>query len=407
MLAIIRKFAQSWVAMLLFIPLTISFLVFGVRDVLHPKFSDAVVTAGSHEVSPAAFKREFGILLQGAKQQTGQDISVSDAIAAGFDQQILNEIESQNGLSEYLTRIGVRPADYLVDLEINEAPSFANALGTFDQAKLDEWLAANGVTAAELKGDIRDDIALRQTVSGLAAGLQTPKIYGALLASYNLEGRAISYFVLDPHSVPPPPQPTDAQLQNLINTRLRPRPEMRTLSVVRFSASALAPSMPVDEAKVQALYDAAKSTLSQPEKRSLIEFATQDAGKAQTIATRLKAGDSPDAIAKAVGVVPTALTDKVKTDVVDPQVADPAFSASAGQVVGPIRSGLAGYAVVKVIKITPAVTPTLAQLRAQLEAQVRLNAARAQIYDAVKKYAAAHNWAPTSPTPRARRARRR
>src|SRR5579872_5607484 len=66
MLAFIRRFSQSPVAMLLFIPLTISFLVFGVRDVLHPKFTDAVVSAGSHEVSPAAFKRDFAEALQGA-----------------------------------------------------------------------------------------------------------------------------------------------------------------------------------------------------------------------------------------------------------------------------------------------------------------------------------------------------
>jgi peptidyl-prolyl cis-trans isomerase D len=393
MLAIIRKFAQSWVAMLLFIPLTISFLVFGVRDVLHPKFTDAVVSAGSHEVSPSAFKRDFGTALQGAKQQTGQDVSMSDAIAAGYDQQMLSELEGQVALNEYLTRIGVVPAEHLVDLEINEAPRFANALGQFDQTLLDEWLAAQGLSAVELKSDIRDDIALRQTAAGLGAGLQTPKIYGALFASYNLEGRAISYFVLGPQSVPPPPPPTDAQLQALINQHVAQltRPEMRTLSVVRFSAASLAPSMPVDETKVQALYDAARPTLSQPEKRSLIELATPDAGKAQTIAARLKAGDNPDAIGKALDVTPATLSDKTKADVVDPAVADPAFAASEGQVLGPIKSGLAGYAVVKVVKVTPAVTPTLAQLRPQLEAQVRQNAAIQKVFDAVKTYEDAHN----------------
>jgi peptidyl-prolyl cis-trans isomerase D len=393
MLAIIRKFSQSWVAMLLFIPLTISFLVFGVRDVLHPKFTDAVIQAGSHEVSPSAFKRDFEVALQGAKQQSGQDVSVNDAIAAGYDEQILSEIESQVALNEYLKRAGVVPAEHLVDLEINEAPRFANALGQFDQTLLNEWLAEQGLSAVELKSDIRDDIALRQTAAGLAAGLQTPKIYGALLASYNLEGRAISYFVLDPHSVPLPAPPTDAQLQALIDQHAAQltRPEMRTLSVVRFSAAALAPSMPVDETKVQALYEAAKSTQSQPEKRSLIEFATTDAGKAQTIATQLKAGDSPDAIGKALGITPETLDDKEKGDVVDPAVADPTFTASQGQVLGPIKSGLAGYAVVKVVKITPAVMPTLAQLRPQLEAQVRQNAAIQKVFDAVKTYEDAHN----------------
>ncbi|HXQ10318.1 MAG TPA: peptidyl-prolyl cis-trans isomerase [Caulobacteraceae bacterium] len=393
MLAIIRKFAQSWVAMLLFIPLTISFLVFGVRDVLHPKFTDAVVQAGSHEISPSVFKRDFEVALQSAKQQTGQDLSVSDAIAAGYDQQILSEIEGQVALNEYLTRAGIVPSEHLVDLEINEAPRFANALGQFDQTLLDEWLGEQGISALELKSDIRDDIALRQTAAGLAAGLQTPKIYGALLASYNLEGRAISYFVLDPHSAPVPAPPTDAQLQALIDqhTAQLTRPEMRTLSVVRFSAAALAPSMPVDETKVQSLYDAAKSTQSQPEKRSLIEFTTADAVKAQTIAARLKAGDSPDSIGKALGVTPATLDDRAKGDVVDPAVADPAFAASQGQVLGPIKSGLAGYAVVKLVKITPALTPTLAQLRPQLEAQVRQNAAIQKVFDAVKTYEDAHN----------------
>ncbi|HLK23120.1 MAG TPA: SurA N-terminal domain-containing protein [Caulobacteraceae bacterium] len=386
MLALIRKFSQSWVASLLLVPLTIGFLIFGVSDVLHPKFSNAVVQAGSHDVSPAAYKRDFQILLQGFEQQTGQEVSVSDAIAAGYDQQILGAVESQAALSDYLSRAGIRPAEYLVDLEINEAPAFANALGQFDQMRVNEFLANNGISAAELKDEIRNDLAQRHMVAGLAAGLRTPKIYGALLASYNLDSRAISYFVLDQHAVPPPPPPTDAQLQALINANVRPRPEMRTLTVVRLSAREIAPNMPVDQAKVQTLYDAAKSSLAQPERRSLIEFATPDGAKAQTIAMRLKAGDSPDVVAKATGVSPTLLADRSKAQIVDPSVADPTFAATAGQVLGPLKSGLAGYAVVKVLKVTPAVTPSLEQLRPQLEAKAKMDEAVARVFAEVQKY---------------------
>jgi peptidyl-prolyl cis-trans isomerase D len=85
------------------------------------------------------------------------------------------------------------------------------------------------------------------------------------------------------------------------------------------------------------------------------------------------------------------MTDKAKTDVVDPAIADPAFSGAPGQVLGPIKSGLAGYAVVEVVKITPAVTPTLEQLRPQLETAAKTKAARDRAYAAVTKYNDAHN----------------
>ena len=106
-------------------------------------------------------------------------------------------------------------------------------------------------------------------------------MYGAVIASYELESRNVSYLILNPKSVPQPAAPTDAQLQALItqNAATLTRAEVRTVSLVRFSAKAIAPSMPVDEAAVQKLYAFRKDSLSQPEKRSLVEFSTRDAAK--------------------------------------------------------------------------------------------------------------------------------
>jgi peptidyl-prolyl cis-trans isomerase D len=393
MLAALRAFAKSWVAALFMGVLMVSFLFFGVRDVFHPNFSNAVITAGSTETSPGEFKRDFGIFIQEAEQRTGQEITVDDAVAAGLDQRVMQTVEAQEALTDYVQNRGVRPADYLVSLELNQAPAFQGPLGDFDQSAFDRWLQENGLTAVEIKRDTAGGIALKHYALGLGAGLQTPKIYGAVLSSYALESRTVSLLILDPHSVPTPAAPTDAQLQALINEHKAEllRPEMRTLTVVRFSATAVSAQMPVDQAKVQALYAASKDKLSQPEKRTLVEFATHDAGKAQAILAALKAGQSPDAIAKAQGVPPIVYTDKAKTDVVDPDVADAAFAAQSGQVIGPVKSALSGFAVVQIGKVTPGTVPTLEQLRPQLEAQVKQLAARAQVFDAVKKYQAAHD----------------
>ena len=117
-----------------------------------------------------------------------------------------------------------------------------------------------------------------------------------MIAGYELENRSLSYFLIDPRKLPPPAPPTDAQLQAFLkqNAAALKRPEMRNLTIVRFSTKALAPSMPVDQAAVLKLYNFRKDSLSQPEKRSLIEIPVKNAGAAQAIAAkRLKAGEWP------------------------------------------------------------------------------------------------------------------
>ena len=394
MLAAIRAFAKSWVAQVLIGLLVVSFSVWGVRDVLHPKFSNDVVTAGQHSTSPNEFKRMFeGMRQQAAQQNGGQDVSISEAVAAGLDQRALTEVEAADAFAEYLRKIGLIPAPQLILNQLRQQPGFFNALGQFDKETYQDKLASVGLTPPQYESLMADDIAQNQMASGLAAGLKTPDIYGAVIASYELESRNVSYLILNPKSVPPPAAPTDAQLQALINQNAAAltRPEMRTISLVRFSAKAIAPSMPVDEAAVQKLYAFRKDSLSQPEKRSLVEFSTRDTAKAVAIAQALKAGQDPDAVGKSSGVAPIAIADKPQGGIVDPTVAQAAFAAQDGQVVGPIASGLAGYAVIKLTKITPATAPTLDSLRPQLEADAKTDAAIQKVFDGVKKYGDVHD----------------
>ncbi len=393
MLAAIRAFAKSPLATLLIGLLVVSFSVWGIRDVLHPKFTDAIVTAGAHETSPNEFKRMFDSMRQQAGQQAGQDMSTTDAVAAGLDQRALTEVEAADAFAEYLRRVGLTPAPALILNQLRQQPGFFNALGQFDKVTYQTKLNSVGLTPAQYEGLMADDVAQNHLAAALAAGLKTPDIYGAVIASYELESRNVSYLILNPKSVPQPAAPTDAQLQALItqNAAALTRPEVRTVSLVRFSAKALAPSMPVDEAAVQKLYAFRKDSLTQPEKRTLIEFSTRDAAKAASITTALKAGQDPDAVGKSSGVTPITLADKPQGAIVDPAVAGAAFSAQSGQVLGPITSGLAGYAVIKLIKITPASVPTLESMRPQLEADVKTDAAIQKVFDGVKKYGDVHD----------------
>jgi peptidyl-prolyl cis-trans isomerase D len=176
MLAAIRAFAKSWVASLLIGLLVISFSVWGIRDVLHPKFSDAVVTAGSHETSPSEFKRMFEGMRQQIGQRAGQDMTVQDAVAAGLDQRALTEVEEADAFAEYLTRIGIAPAPQLIVTALRQEPGFFNALGQFDKETYQNKLATAGLTPAQYERLMSDDIAQNQLAAGLAAGLKPPQI---------------------------------------------------------------------------------------------------------------------------------------------------------------------------------------------------------------------------------------
>jgi len=85
MLAAIRTFAKSWVAAVLIGLLVISFAVFGISDVFNAKITDAVVTAGSREVSSSDFKRMFENYKAQAEQRTGQPVSTEEAVKCGLD----------------------------------------------------------------------------------------------------------------------------------------------------------------------------------------------------------------------------------------------------------------------------------------------------------------------------------
>ena len=396
MIAFIRAFVKSWFAKVLLSILILSFVVFGVgsvRDVFRVRIHDAVVTAGSRQVSSDQFKRMFDNYKRAAEQQSNQQISLQDAVAQHLDTRVLQEVATNEAFAELLRRSGLQPAATLIADAIRKQPAFFDPVsGRFDKTAYQQKLAENQLTPTMFESILSDEIARGHLMAGFQAGFKAPLTYEAVIAGYELEGRSLSYFLIDPAKMPEPATPSDAQLQAFMtqNAAALKRPEFRTLTVLRFSAKALAPSLTADPAAVQKLFNFRKDTLSAPEKRSLVEVPTKDAASAAAIVAKLKAGVAPDVAAKSIGVQPIVYNEAPKAAIADPTVADAAFSMAAGQVSGPIKGAL-GYAVVKLASITPAKVATVDTVRPELEAQVRTDAAAQKVYDQVQKYDDSHS----------------
>jgi peptidyl-prolyl cis-trans isomerase D len=393
MLAAIRAFAKSWVATILFAVLIVSFVIFGIgnRDTFRGRMSNAVIVAGDRQVTPPQFKRAFDNFKSRLEQQYGQPITAEVAAENGLDKQVLQGMATQEAFAALLTKIGIRPSDKLVVQQIQKIPAFFDQVtGRFDKAAYAQRLSQVELTPAAFEANIKDAIAQAHAGSGVIAGLRAPRAYAALGALYALESRDAGYFVVEPTSVAQPAEPTDAQLTAFMqeNAQRLMKPEFRQLTVVRFSPSLVAGSIPVDEAEVKKRFDFKKDTLSTPEVRTVVQVPAKDAATAAQIQQRLAKGEDPSAVAKSLGVEAITYASKPQTAIPDRKIAAAAFATPAGQVAS-VKGDLA-LAVVKVLNVTPGKAVTLDEVRPAIEAEIRKDASADKVYQLTQAYDDAH-----------------
>jgi peptidyl-prolyl cis-trans isomerase D len=392
MLSSIRAFTKSWVAIVIFMLLLVSLIVWGGSGKsLGTQFSTGVITVGSHQLSGPEFEEQFNRALERIGQQNnGPPPSREEAIKAGFHTRMLHELASQMAFAEAVNKLGLVPSPKQFAEKLQTVPNFFNEVtGEFDKKKYLSVLQQNKISEKSFEQITRDEIAFDHLTTGMQAGLVAPRIYGVLVAASQLENRTFSAFTIDASKVAKPVPPTDAQLEAFIKEFGQKRPETRELSFVRFSTKAIQDSMTVDPAELQKLYNFKKDTLSKPELRSLVQIPVKNAGQATQVAQRLRGGEDPAAIAKSVGVEAVTYTDQPKTAITDRKVADAAFALPAGQVSAAIQGEL-GMSVVKVNDVKPALTVPFEQAKPDLEKQLKHDAAQKKVYDQVEAYEKAH-----------------
>lgn len=376
--------------------LMIAFLMSGSNgrlDAFKGNFSGSVINAGSHSVSPFEFKKAFDAEKGKYEQQYQAPISPDEAVKGGLDKQVLTDMAIQSAIREWLGRLGFRTSDRMLAAILHKDPNFANPVtGQFDPDVYKRLLAQNELSAPEYEKDLKEQVATTQFAVTLQLGSSAPSIYSALAAAFVSETRDASYFVIDQRSVPAPPKPTDAEIAAYQKAHADEftRPEMRTVTVVRFSPKDFEDKVTVDPADVQKQFDFKKDTLSKPETRSIVQFPAKDLKNANDIAQRLKAGADPVTLARATGAKAVTYEDKPKTAIPDPAIAAAAFGLKEGEISAPVKSQFGTYVVLKVEKVTPGSVATLESAKAEIETDLKQKAAQKKAYEASDVYDTAH-----------------
>ncbi|HVZ29899.1 MAG TPA: peptidylprolyl isomerase, partial [Asticcacaulis sp.] len=349
MISLFRDFTKSWVFTALMGLLILSFAVFGLRDVFSPVAGNNVIVAGRRVMTDGEFKVWFDQFREDyPKQHNGETLSAEDFVSRGWLQEALKQQADQLAMSAWFDSVRIRPSAKLLVEQVTKYPAFQNpATGVFDKKVYENVLAMNGQTKTQFERDTLDHMAALQYFQGAFAGVRTPRIYAATRAAFELQTRDLSYVMVSPQNITMPAKPTEADIQQFYkeNVDRLTIPELRQASLITFSASDFASDATVDDAALQKAYQAQLSTAKTPETRSFVEITAPDMNAAAAISTALKAGQAPDAAAKAHGGKVLPFNNQSRDSVPDQKIADAVFSLNSGDVSAPVQGDL-GIAVV-------------------------------------------------------------
>ena len=211
-----------------------------------------------------------------------------------------------------------------------------------------------------------------------------PKTYLDAINQFQTQQRSIDYLTLGPEQAGDIPQPTAEELNKYFDDRkiVFRAPEYRKITTLSVTPADLAKSIEVSDADVKKAYDQNLKAYTTPERRHVEQIVFPNMADAQAASDRIKSGTSFTAVATERGLKESDidLGTVAKTAIIDPAVADAAFSLKEGEVSAPVN-GKFGAVLVTVLKIEPEVVKPLAVVAPFIHNDLALERARTKVQD--------------------------
>lgn len=364
MLVQMRSFTRGWIAYLLLFVLAVAFAIWGIQDVFRGIGGQDLARVGDRTIRPPQLSRELELTLRQERNQ-GNNITRADAIEAGAHRQLLESMIARFAMHEYAEKLGVGAGDATVAARIRDIGPVRNPVtGQFDQAAYDAFLQQLGYSRTDFEEDVRGDITTNMLMEAMVSGARAPSSFGALAFAYETERRTITIAEAPASAVGQIPAPTEAQLQTFWEEnqeRLRV-PEFRALTLVIADPNDFIARVEVPETRLREDFEARRASLTQPERRSYVRLAAQNQQQANDAAARLSRGETPQAVAQALGMQLQRGENQARNEVTDRAVAEAVFGLQAGQARA-VQGQLSPWVVVRLESVTPAVQPNFEAVR--------------------------------------------
>src|SRR4051812_2577507 len=386
MLRGMRKASSNWLGKTIMAVvmgvLIISFGVWGIADIFKGFGQSTLATVGHTEISINEFRQLYTDKLQQIGRQFGRPLTSDQARAFGVDRQLLQQTIAEAALDEEARRLGLgQSAAETMRMIVND-PNFRGVSGNFDPQRFQAVIRQFGFTEQRYVADQRR-VSLRRQIAGtITAGLEPPKTMIEALSRFQNEQRSIEYVKLDAAHAgtidPPSPETLAAYFEDH-KAQFR-APEYRKISFVAITPDEIGKWSEVSDEDAKKVFEQRRDKLGTPEKREVSQIVFPSVEEAMAARNRMTSGLSFDELAKerGLGTSDVELGLVTKSAIIDPAVANAAFSTNSGEITQPVQ-GKFGVALVKIGKIEPGTEPSYESVAAALKKEIATERARAKV----------------------------
>jgi len=381
MLQSLRKIATSKVAaVILFVPLIVSFAVWGIADIFRGGTDTTAFTVGSVAVPIENFSRDF----HNATRNQTTVLAPEEQKLLG--QQVLENMMLRIALDNLVQRLGLTAGDARVRADIQANQAFRGPLGTFDHNQFLNVIGSAGYGEDEFVAVSRRDNARGQMLRATQGGFRMPLDYAGAVFAYVNENRAAQYVMMNASAAGNVAPPSDAVLTAYVKAHpdAFSTPEYRTVSIATIGVDDVAPSIAVTDKQIDDELANNQADYVTPEKRTIEQITFPTEAEARAAKAALNGGKTFDQLAadRKLKDDEYKLGDKTQADLaMDPAGAKAAFALAEGGISDPVK-GVFGYELIHVTKITAG----SAKSRDEVKAALQKKLAQAKMTDIANAY---------------------
>jgi peptidyl-prolyl cis-trans isomerase D len=381
MLSVFRRFIHSrFGALFAILFLGVIAAAFIMGDLTSGQFGNALGGGGTaakakgYSLSEAELQDRVQRVFENARR-SNPGLQIGDFLAQGGAAQVYDQLVASLTLKAYADDQDVHISKRLVDAQIAQIPAFQDAAGNFSQENFRALLVRERLTEAALRDDISREILQRHLLAPVALGAKLTDSQVLPYASLLLEARQGTVAAIPAVAFLDEKNPTDAQLGDYYrkNGARFTIPEQRRIRYAVIDASRFAQAAQPTEAEVSAAYNRDKASYAARQSRSVEQLVLPTEAGAKAIAAQVKGGKSLAAAAQGAGLAVATLADQSRealTASAGKAVADAAWAAKQGDLVGPVRGPL-GWLLLRVTAVKDTAARPLAAVRGEIVETLR------------------------------------
>ena len=354
----------------------VSFVIWGVGDMLRGFSPSTVASVGSAKISAQDYRAAYDRAIQQYQRRLKRPFTNEEARQIGLDRNVLQQLLSEAAVDDEARRLGLGISEEALRQVITSNPNFRDKSGAFDPSRLEAALRNMDMNERGFVAELRKQELRQFIVGALATGIRAPKAEVKAEADYQGQTRSADYFLLPASAAGEIPAPSQEALKTFYNDRKSSyrAPEYRAMTLLALEPETIANAAEVTDADAEAAYEkiAGKDPkYGAPEKRDLQQILFPNQGDAEAAEVKLKAGASFDDLVKDRGlkVEDTDIGETTKDAMLDKDEANAVFALPQGGVSGVLKSQF-GPVIVRVKGITPSTVKPYAEVANEVKKEV-------------------------------------